>query len=102
MSKKKDELAIIRAGADRMIAAMQADPEKARTFIRTIMGPARRTLEGQEYADVSLLLRMTEPFSSSNNQHTATDEYKLGGKLYHVTYFPGLHEPEIAEIEDDI
>ena len=102
MSKKKDELAIIRSGADRMIAEIQADPEKARAFIRRVMGPGRRTLEGQEYADVSLLLRMTEPFSCSNNQHSVTDEYKLGGKLYHVTYFPGPNKPEIDEIENDI
>ena len=85
-----------------MIAEMQADPEKAKAFIRSIMGPPRRELIGKEYDEVSLLLRLIEPFSSSNNQHTMTDEYKLGGKIYHVTYFPGPHKPEIVEIEDDI
>jgi hypothetical protein len=75
--------------------------EEARAFIRTVMGPPHRVLEGQEYKDITLLLRLTTPFRSSNNQHASTDEYRLGGKLYHVTYFSGIDEPNIDEVEED-
>lgn len=76
------------------------DPVKLKAFLRKVMGPPHRTLAGQEYNDVALLLRLAEPFNSSNNQHTMTDEYRLAGKLYHVTYFPGPNEPIIDEVED--
>jgi hypothetical protein len=74
--------------------------EEARAFLRRIYGPPRRQIEGQEYIDLMLLMKMIDPISSSNNQRTMTDEYVLGGKRYHVTY--GLSdEPELEEIEDE-
>ena len=80
---------------------LRKDPVKLKAFMRQVMGPPRRTLEGQEHNDIALLLRLAEPFNSSNNQQTWTDEYRLGGKLYHVTYIPGLDEPTIDEVEED-
>lgn len=77
------------------------DPVRLKAFMRAVMGPPRRTIEGQEYKDIMLLLKLATPFNGSNNQRTITDEYRLGGKLYHVTY--GLSDiPELEEVEDDI
>ena len=95
MSKKKDN------PYAKAMDEILKDPVKLKKFLREVMGPPHRTLEGQEYQDVALLLRLAEPFNSTNNQQTWTDEYRLGGKLYHVTYFPGPHEPEIDEVEED-
>jgi DNA-binding MltR family transcriptional regulator len=75
--------------------------EEARAFIRSIMGPPKRTIEGQEYDDIMLLIKLTQPFHSSNNQHTMTDEYRIAGKLYHVTYLPSANKPEIEEIKEE-
>lgn len=83
------------------IEEIRKDPVRLKAFLRKVMGPAHRTLEGKEYDDVWFLLHLTEPFNQSNNQHSWTDEYKLGGKLYHVTYFPGDGKPIIDEVEED-
>lgn len=80
---------------------LRSDPAKARALLRSIMGPPRRTIVGEEYEQVMTLLLLTKPFRSSNNQRTSTDEYKLGGKIFHVTYVPWANEPELEEIEED-
>lgn len=80
---------------------LRKDPVKLKAFMRKVIGPASRTLEGQEYEQVMTLLLLTKPFRSSNNQRTSTDEYKLGGKIFHVTYVPWANEPELEEIEED-
>ena len=73
-------------------------PEQARAWIRKVMGPPRRTLEGQERENVWLMIMLQdEPDSSSNNQHSITEVYKINQKVYHVHYFSG-EEPEIEEI----
>jgi hypothetical protein len=61
--------------------------EEARAFIRKIMGPPSRTLEGKEREQVLLLLAMMEPYAESNNQHSWTDCYRIGETEYHVTSF---------------
>ena len=63
-------------------------PDEARKFIRKVMGPPTRTLEGKEREDVLLLLTMIEPYSASNNQHSWTECYMIGDKDYQVTTFP--------------
>jgi hypothetical protein len=63
-------------------------PDEARKFIRKVMGPPKRTLEGKEREDVLLLLTMIEPYSASNNQHSWTECYMIGDKDYQVTTFP--------------
>ena len=77
------------------------DPVRLKAFMRKVMGPPRRTLEGDEYNHILLIMGLTEPVESSNNQRTWTDEYIIEGKRYDATY--GLGDmPEIEEvIEDD-
>lgn len=61
--------------------------KEAAAFIRRVMGPPKRTLEGKEREDILLLLSMIEPYSTSNNQHSWTDCYMIGKAEYHVTSF---------------
>jgi len=63
--------------------------EEARAFIRKVMGPPTKTLEGKEREQILLLLAMTEPFKATNNQHSFTEYYMIGDTEYHVTTFPG-------------
>jgi hypothetical protein len=63
--------------------------EEAIAFIRKVMGPPKRTLEGKEREQVLLLIAMIEPYSASNNQHSWTECYMIGNADYHVTTFPG-------------
>jgi L-rhamnose isomerase len=62
-------------------------PENAKAFLRRILGPSSRTLEGKEKNDVILMLALMEPFKQTNNQHSWTDYYMMGNKEYHVTNF---------------
>ena len=64
-------------------------PEETREFLRKVMGPPKKTLEGKERDHLLLLLNLIEPYSSSNNQHSWTDQYKIGLDEYHVTWFSG-------------
>ena len=63
--------------------------EEARAFIRKVMGPPTKTLEGKERDQILLLLAMTEPFKETNNQRSWTEYYMIGDTEYHVTTFPG-------------
>lgn len=67
------------------IAAMT--PEQARDWIRSVMGPRRRTLEGKEREEMLLLLALKEPVSNGNNQRSWTDVYHVGPQVFHVTWF---------------
>jgi hypothetical protein len=78
----------------------EMSPEEAQVFIRRVMGPPRRVLEDEERDHVWLILNMTEPTSTSNNQHSWCEEYYVGGKYYDVHYFPN-EEPIIEEILRD-
>lgn len=74
-------------------------PDQARTFIRQVMGPPRRRLEGEEYRHMMLVLSLKEPVSSSNSQRFWYDEYEHDGKRYTVT--TGIEdEPWLEEIGD--
>ena len=76
-------------------------PEEARIFIRKVMGPTRRTLDGVEKEHMLTVFRLIEPISSSNNQRSMTDIYEHASKVYHVTYFES--DTEVEEmLEDDI
>jgi hypothetical protein len=75
--------------------------EEARIFIRKVMGPPRRTLEGQEKENVWLMIQLIdEPTSASNNQRTITEVYHLNQKEYQVTYF-STEDFEIDEMLSD-
>lgn len=71
--------------------------EEASAFIRKVMGPPTKTLEGKEREQVLLLLAMIEPFRATNNQHSWTEYYMIGETEYHVTTFPN-EEPIIDEM----
>jgi len=71
--------------------------EEARAFIRKVMGPPRRSLEGKEREHIWTLLQLIEPTSQSNNQRSWTDVFHLNGKEYHVHYFG--EEPDIEEVD---
>lgn len=75
------------------------DKERAKAFIRRVMGPPRRTLEGKEREDIWLLIQMSVPVRESNNQHTWTLEYLIGERRYNVTY--GLEDRPLIEIYED-
>ena len=76
-------------------------PEEARAFIRKVMGPERRTIEGVEKEHLLTLFGLIDPVSSSNNQRSMTDIYEHASKVYHVTYFES--DTEVEEmLEDDI
>ena len=62
-------------------------PAERKKFLRGVMGPPSRMLEGKEKNDVMLLLALMEPFEQSNNQHSWTDCYKIGETVYQVTSF---------------
>ena len=78
-------------------------PEEAKAFLRKVMGPNRKRLEGQERENVWLMILMQEePMSFSNNQHSISEVYIFNQREYHVTYMIE-DEPIIEEIlPDDI
>ena len=74
-------------------------PEEARAFIRRVMGPPRKKLEGSEREHMLTVFRFLEPISQSNNQRSFTDEYEHAGKTYYVHYFE--NETEVEEVLPD-
>lgn len=70
------------------IDELSKDPVKLKNFLRQVMGPPSKTLEGKEREDIILLLSMIEPFKETNNQHSWTEYYMIGDTEYQATYFP--------------
>lgn len=79
-------------------AELRADPVKLKEFMRRVMGPPHKTLEGDEKHHTMLLLNLTEPYKETNNQQSWTSYYMIGETEYHVTYFPGSDEPIIDKM----
>ena len=75
--------------------------EEAKAFIRRVMGPTKRTLEGQEKENMLTLFRLVEPIESTNNQRSFTDEYLHAGKTYYVHYFGNNIEVEEVLPDDN-
>lgn len=73
-------------------------PEEAQAFIRNIMGPPRRTLEGAEREQVLTMLALIGPAATTNNQHSWSEDYVQGNRHWCVTYFPN-EETIVEEIE---
>ncbi len=74
---------------------------EAKAFIRRVMGPPKRLLEGAEKEHMLTLFRLIEPIETTNNQKSFTDEYHHAGKIYFVHYFG--NEVEVEEVlKDDI
>ena len=79
----KTNLDWIQEDADRIMS----DPVKLKEFMRKVMGPERRVLEGTEREHMLTVLRLVEPIRSTNNQRSFTDEYVHAGKMYDIHYF---------------
>lgn len=77
------------------------DPVRLKEFIRSVIGPPRKTLEGKEKEQTMLLLALTDPFKETNNQHSWTDYYMIGDTEYHITYFPGSVDPIVDKVLKD-
>lgn len=76
-------------------------PEEARAWIRKVMGPERRKIEGTEREHMLTVFKLLEPIESTNNQRSWTTVYEHAGKTYHLTTGDGWDE--LAEIlPDDI
>lgn len=69
------------------INVLNMTPEEAQAFIRRVMGPPKRLLEGDEREHMLTVFRLIEPVRQTNNQRSFTDEYVHAGKMYDVTYF---------------
>lgn len=95
----KTNLELIQEAAERI----RNDPEKLKQFLRSVMGPDRRTLEGSEREHMLTVFNLIEPIETSNNQRTWTDVYEHAGKIYHVHYFDMPSDVVVEEvIPDDI
>lgn len=82
---------------------LMKDPVRLKAFMRKVMGPPRRTLDGDERLHVLTLLALIKPFDQSNNQHSWTNCYMIGNTEYQVTSFPGGEEivDKMLEEEDE-
>jgi hypothetical protein len=81
--------------------SLNMTPDEARAFLRRVLGPPRRVLEGQEHDNVWLMIQMQEgPDQVSNNQHSISEVYRFNQREYHVHYFPN-EDPVIEEISND-
>ena len=73
-------------------------PEEAQAFLRRVMGPPRRILEGAEREQVLTMLALIGPTATTNNQRSWSEDYVQGGQHWCVTYFPN-EEAIVEEIE---
>lgn len=73
-------------------------PVEAKAFLRKVMGPPTRQIDGQEKEHLLLMLALIKPFKETNNQHSWTAYYMIGDKEYHATYWPGEDIPAIDEL----
>ena len=72
--------------------------EQAHELLKSIGAlDIHRKIEGKEREQLVMLFQMMEPFESSNNQHSWTDQYRIGERVYHVHYFDGAEEALIEE-----
>lgn len=79
---------------------LRNDPVRLREFMRSVMGPPTKKLEGKEKEQVLLLLELIEPFEQTNNQHSWTDCYRIGNTVYWVTHIDD--EVIVDEILEDV
>ena len=73
--------------------------EQARVFLRKVMGPEQRIIEGQEREHLLTVFRLLEPTEESNNQRSWTTVYEHAGKTYHLATGDGWDE--LTEILPD-
>lgn len=73
--------------------------EEAQAFIRKVLGPPRRKIEGTEYEHVRTLVLLAKPSIVSNDQRSYNEIYDIGDTRYSITYFDD--ETLIEEILKD-
>ena len=84
------------------IDELRKDPVKLKKFLRDVMGPSCRIIEGVEKEHMLTVFRLIKPTDTSNNQHTWTTVYHHAGKEYHLTDGVGFDElTEILPENDD-
>ena len=73
--------------------------EQTRAFVRKVMGPPRRELQGKEREQVLLMLAMLGQANwTSNNQHSYSEDYVHADRHWCVTTWPDGHYT-VEEIE---
>jgi len=73
--------------------------KQAHDFLRKVMGPEQRVIEGVEKEHLLTVFRITDPIEESNNQRSWTTVYEHAGKTYHLTTGDGWEE--LSEILPD-
>ena len=91
----KTNLDWIKEASDRIMS----DPIKLKEFMRKVMGPEQRIIEGVEKEHLFTIFNLLEPTEESNNQRSWTTVYEHAGKTYHYTIGDGWDE--LAEILPD-
>ena len=83
---------------------LRSDPVRLKAFIRSVMGPPYKTLEGEEREQALTMLALVAPYEESNNQHSWTTCYNVGGIEYQLTYFPEDKNAPIVNkfLEEDV
>lgn len=89
-----EQLKQIKAYSDELLN----DPVRLKAFMRKVMGPPRRTLEGTEREQVLTMLSLIGPTATTNNQHSWSEDYVQGNRHWCVTYLPG-EEAIVEEID---
>ena len=88
-------------GYKKAMEDIMQDPVKLKKFMRDVMGPDRRIVEGEEKDHLLTVFSLIDPTSDSNNQRSWTTVYHHADKEYHLTFGEGWDE--LAEIlPDDI
>jgi len=93
----KDE--IVTAQINDFIDKLRQDPIKLKKFLRDVMGPEQRIIEGQEREHLLTVFNLLAPTDESNNQRSWTTVYEHAGKTYHLTTGDGWDE--LVEILPD-
>jgi hypothetical protein len=91
----KTNLDWMKEAADRIMN----DPVKLKEFMRSVIGPEQRIIEGQEKEHLFTIFNLLDPLEESNNQRSWTTVYEHAGKTYHYTVGDGWDE--LAEILPD-
>ena len=72
--------------------------EQAKAFVRKVLGPPSKFLEGDEKEKVLLMLAMTQPWAATTNQISWTNYYTIGETEYHVTQFSDFDEVVVEKM----
>jgi len=71
---------------------LSKDPVKLKKFLRKVMGPEQRIIEGVEREHLITVFSLLAPTDETNNQRSWTTVYEHAGKTYHLTAGDGWDE----------